>query len=536
MKINILGGGPAGLYFALLLKKQNPAHEITVVERDGPNDTFGWGIVFSDTTLDNFALHDRASYADFVAAAQKRDSVYIQHRGVRERVRGNPISGVARLTWLQILHRHCAQHGVKILFHTNVTNVNAYADCDLLVGADGANSLVRKTYEGFFMPFIETRQNKYVWLGTTQTFDGLTMMFKQSDVGLFIGHAYQFSPTHSTFVVECPPETWVNAGFDTMSPDDTVKYLEQVFRSELDGNPLWHNNFLRWQNFPLIKNRRWHHLPKHGAPIVLVGDALHTAHFSIGSGTKLAMEDSIALAECFARNADATVALPEYERVRKPVVWRFQTAALRSLAWLEDVEKYLYLDPLPFAYRVMTRSQRVSYQRMKLADPEFTARYGAWYRAQAHPGVIPPEFLDLFEKKSFGHLATLMPDGTPQVTTVMVDFDGTYIVINSARGRIKDRNMQERPNVAVQIPDPDNSDRFLAVRGSVVEITEAGADEHLNKLAQRYLEKDEYPASMRFPGEVRALYKIMPHKVTVWDPWGIIPPRERLRTESGDEA
>ncbi|HZQ06845.1 MAG TPA: TIGR03618 family F420-dependent PPOX class oxidoreductase, partial [Anaerolineae bacterium] len=489
-------------------------------ERDGPNDTFGWGIVFSDTTLDNFAHYDRATYDEFMRAVQKHDSVVIKHKGEAIRVRGNPISGVARLKWLQILHRRCDELGVTLRFHTNITNVSEMMDCDLLIGADGANSMVRRSYEGFFMPSTEIRQNKFIWLGTPQLFDGLTMVFKQHDAGLFISHSYRFSETHSTFIVECPPETWLNAGFENMSDDETVEYLADVFHEELNGNPLLHNNFVRWLNFPLIKNRRWFHAPRGGAHVTLLGDALHTAHFSIGSGTKLAMEDSIALAEAFAKCHSIERALPEYQRTRKPVVDRFQVAALRSLGWLEDAYKYLHLEPLPFAFRVMTRSQRVGLKRIERGDPEFAAAYRAWRKAQPKHGPIPDEFLDLFQKKTFGHLATLMPDGTPHVTSVYVDYDGKYILINSARGRVKDKNMQERPNVALQIPDPDNSDRYIAIRGRVVEITEEGADAHLDKLAKRYFDKDLYPPTMRFPGEVRAIYKIEPQQVTVWNPWG----------------
>lgn len=520
MKINLIGGGPAALYFAILMKKQNAAHDLTVVERDGPNDTFGWGVVFSETTLDNFAQYDRETYDEFVRACQKRDFVIVRHKGESLAVGGNPIAGAARLTWLQILHRRCEQLGVRLRFNTNVTNVNDYLDCDVLVGADGANSLVRKTHEGFFMPSIEIRQNKFTWLGTTQAFAGLTMSFKQTEVGLFIAHSYPFSPTHSTFIVECPPETWLRAGFEHMNEADTLSYLAEVFRDDLGGYPLLANNFLRWVNFPLVKVRRWHHAPTRGANIVLLGDALHTAHFSIGSGTKLAMEDSIALAEAFARHDSVSAALPAFQRARKPVVDRFQTAAVRSLAWLEDVQTHLHWEPLPFAYRLLTRSKRVGFARLRLADPTFAARYEAWRKAHPKRGPIPDEFLDLFQKKTFAHLGTLMPDGTPHVTSVWVDYDGQHILINSARGRVKDRNMEERRHVAIQIPDPDNSDRYVAVRGPVVEITEEGADAHLDKLAQRYLEKEFYPPSMRFPGEVRCIYKIEPKQVTTWDPFG----------------
>jgi len=515
VKINILGGGPAGLYFAILMMRRDPSHRITVVERDGPDDTFGWGIVFSDRTLAFLRDKDEPTYTAITAACQTWDNVDVVHRGEKLSIHGNGFSGIARLTFLDILHRRCRELGVDLRFRTAVADVAELGDCDLLLGADGANSLVRRTHADFFQPSVDVRQNRYVWLGTPRLFHGLVMIFRRNEDGLFIAHAYKFSPTMSTFIVECPPETWARAGFDRLTDSDTCRYLDRVFKDDLDGEPLLSNNFMKWLNFPLIKNRRWHH-----GHAVLVGDAAHTAHFSIGSGTKLALEDAIALAAAFDRPGRVEAALAAYEEARKPVVDAFQEAALRSLEWLERVEPQLALEPLPFAYKHMMRSRRIGHERLLRMDPAFVARYDEWKRRQPAAGPIPAEFLDLFQKPTVGHLATLMPDGTPQVTPVWVDYDGRHVLVNSAAGRRKDLNMTERRRVAIEIADPDNPNRYVAVRGSVVEITEAGADEHLDRLARRYLGRDRYPDSYRFPGEVRRIYKIAPEKVTTWDPFG----------------
>src|SRR5215510_6869701 len=249
MVIHVVGGGPAGLYFAILMKKLDPAHAITIFERDGPDDTFGWGIVFSDRTYGHLRDHDEPTYTAITAASQTWDPVDIVHKGTRVSVGGNRFSGIARLAFLNILQRRCLDLGVDLRFHTSVSGVGHGAwveSCDLLVGADGANSLVRRTYTDFFQPSIDVRQNRYIWLGTPQAFRGLTLGFRQADAGLFIYHAYRFSPDTGTFIVECPPETWARAGFERMADPDTCAYLAEVFKDDLEGQPLLSNNFVKW--------------------------------------------------------------------------------------------------------------------------------------------------------------------------------------------------------------------------------------------------------------------------------------------------
>jgi anthraniloyl-CoA monooxygenase len=503
------------LYFAILMKKLDSRRQIDVFERDGPNDTFGWGVVLSGRTLSILQENDPPSHMEIAGRAETWESADVVHRGEKVSMRGNSFAGIARLAFLQILHRRCLDLGVRLHFSSGVSDVTSLPDCDLLVGADGANSLVRRSYSDFFQPQLDVRRNRYVWLGTPQPFQGLTMIFRQSEAGLFIAHAYRFSPDMSTFIVECPLETWQRAQFDRMSDEETRRYLAGVFGEDLQERPLLSNDFMKWLNFPLIKNKNWSY-----RNIVLLGDALHTAHFSIGSGTRLALEDSIALAGCFAEVESVPEALRRFEERRKPRIDEFQEAAFTSLLWLENVQEQLHLDPVPFAYRLMTRSRRVGYNRIRAKDGDFAARFDAWREAQPAAGPIPADFCDLFRKKSYAHLATLMADGTPHVTPVWVDYDGEYILVNSARGRQKDISMEKRRHVAIEIMDPDNPNRYLAVRGEVLEITEEGADEHLDRLAQRYLSREKYPETWRYPGEVRRIYKIAPRRVTAWEPFG----------------
>jgi anthraniloyl-CoA monooxygenase len=369
MKITVIGGGPAGLYFALLMKKRDPDHAVTVVERDGPDDTFGWGIVFSDQTFDYLRQSDAPSFEAITAACEQWDNVDIVHKGERITVRGNRFSGIARIRFLAVLQQRCRELGVDLQFHRPVEDLATLPAHDLLVGADGANSLVRRRHEGLFEPSVTYGRNKYIWLGTRRLFHGLTLTFVPHATGLYTAHSYKFDRHTSTFIVECSEDTWRTAGLDLMSGDETCTFLEGVFSDHLEGQPLLTKNFVKWLNFPLVRNARWH-----GDRIVLVGDALHTAHFSIGSGTKLALEDAIALADAFREHQEPADALPQFEAARRPRVEQLQQAAADSLRWFENVGDYLHLDPLPFAVEAMTRSNRVSLEKLRQRDPEFVAR------------------------------------------------------------------------------------------------------------------------------------------------------------------
>ena len=387
MRITILGGGPAGLYFALLMKRRHPSYAVTLIERDGPDDTFGWGIVFSDQTFEYLQQSDAESYEAITAACEKWANVDIVHRGERITVRGNRFSGIARIRFLRVLQERCREVDVDLQFHQPVTATEMLPAADLLVGADGASSLVRQTHEGTFRPTIEYGRNRYIWLGTRKLFHGLTLTFVPHETGLYAAHSYKFDRETSTFIVECSEETWRTADFEGMNEAETCAFLQAVFRDHLDGQPLLTKNFVKWRNFPLVKNERWHgeHSTRAGFPglsgaegsrpaIVLLGDALHTAHFSIGSGTKLALEDAIALANAFDTYPDPDRALPLFERTRRPRVEQLQAAALDSLRWFEDMEQYIHLDPLPFALECMTRSGRVDIEKLRQRDPEFVER------------------------------------------------------------------------------------------------------------------------------------------------------------------
>lgn len=370
MKINVIGGGPAGLYFAILMKKADPAHRIYVSERNGRDDTFGWGVVFSGKTLATLKAADPESHAAITEQFEAWNNVDVVHNNEKISIHGNSFSGVARLQLLKILQRRAEELGVEIDFKSEVQDIESLrSDCDLLVAADGVNSATRLHYAEHFKPNLDWRKHHYIWYGTNQLFHGLTLTFRQNDAGVFAAHSYKFNKTTSTFIVECDPQTWTTAGFQDMTDAETRRYVAGVFARDLEGHELLSNNS-KWINFVVVKNGNWSF-----DNVVLLGDALHTAHFSIGSGTKLAMEDSIALADALREEDDVRKALANFTAKRRPVIEDYQAAAHESMVWFENAAQYIDLAPIDLAYSVMTRSGRVTHDDLKRRDPEFIARY-----------------------------------------------------------------------------------------------------------------------------------------------------------------
>lgn len=376
MRIGIVGGGPAGLYLALLTKKQDPTHDIIVIEQNPAGATYGWGVVFSDRALSYLAVSDPGSYHDIESRLQTWDDQAIVHQGQRVRIDGLGFSGIARIDLLRILQAHCRRSGVRLQFETRLADLTPLQGRDLIVGADGINSLVRETYRGEFQPSVETLTNKYVWYGTNQVFDCLTLTFRENRHGVFVAHHYRYSETGSTFIVECDADTWAKAGLADKSEDESRRYCEEVFSDDLGGHPLLLNKS-QWLNFKVVTTRRWSH-----DNIVLLGDALRTVHFSIGSGTRMALEDAIALAQALGAHRQVRAALDEFERARRPTVERFLQVAAHSFLWYEQMRGKLRLDPLSFAYDYMMRSGTISHERLRERSPKFAAAQEAYAATQ----------------------------------------------------------------------------------------------------------------------------------------------------------
>jgi anthraniloyl-CoA monooxygenase len=384
MKIACLGGGPGGLYFAISMKLRDAAHDITVFERNRPDDTFGWGVVFSNETFDNIAANDPQSAAAIRGHFAFWDDIAVYYRGQRAVSGGHGFSGIARQQLLILLQQRASELGVKLCFEAEVDSAGELAKSyDLVVAADGLNSKTRKEFAEFFKPAIELRKNKFVWLGTRQKFnDAFTFIFEETEHGWIWAHAYQFDADTATFIVECSEATFEKFGFGAMSQEDNCHACERIFAKYLGGHKLMSNaahiRGSAWLNFPRVLCQKWSH-----DNIVLMGDAAATAHFSIGSGTKLAMESAVAMADLLHSEPDMRAAFAKYEDARRTEVLRLQSAARNSMEWFEDVERYLQLDPVQFNYSLLTRSQRISHENLRLRDKAWLEGAESWFFRRA---------------------------------------------------------------------------------------------------------------------------------------------------------
>jgi len=383
MRIACLGGGPAGLYFAIAMKRRQPAHEIVVIERNRPHDTFGWGVVLSDETLANLTANDPESAEAIRRSFVYWDDIAVFYRGTMTRSSGHGFCGIGRKRLLNILQDRARALGVTLQFETEFESADPYRGRDLVVLADGANSKTRTALAHVFKPDIDVRACKYIWLGTTQRFhDAFTFIFQETEHGWIWAHAYQFDADTATFIVECSEETWRRFGFDAMSQEETLAACERIFAANLGGHRLASNARhlagSEWLNFRRVLCEQWSH-----ENLVLMGDAAATAHFSVGSGTKLALESAIALADYLHTEPTMAAAFRRYEEERRSEVLRLQSAARNSTEWFEHIERYLHLDPVQFNYSLLTRSQRISHENLRARDKAWLESAEMWFEEQA---------------------------------------------------------------------------------------------------------------------------------------------------------
>ncbi|MEP6764831.1 MAG: bifunctional salicylyl-CoA 5-hydroxylase/oxidoreductase [Gemmatimonadaceae bacterium] len=400
-RLLVLGAGPGGLYTALLTKRRNPAIDVVVVERNRPDDTFGWGVVLSDQTVDNLQRADPDSGFRVANALHHWDDIDVHFRGHTVRSSGHGFSGIGRQTLLALLQQRCTQLGVRLQFECDVDDVEALARkhrADMVVAADGINSRTRARWSDSFQPDTDVRLCRFVWLGTPRRFESFTFAFEETEFGWAQAHAYRFDEAMSTFIVEMPEPVWIAHGLDKLDTAEAIAWCERVFAKYLEGQPLLSNathkiGSAQWIRFPRITCKTWTHwlqFEHARVPVVLLGDAAHTAHFSIGSGTKLALEDAIELDAALAESDDDLQhALGRYQTLRSVEVLKLQNAARNSTEWFEHVDRYATLDVQQFAYSLLTRSQRISHEGLRTRDPEYIAAFERWFAA--HNNATLPE-------------------------------------------------------------------------------------------------------------------------------------------------
>ncbi len=377
MRIVSIGGGPAGLYFGILMKKADPSAEVTILERNRSSDTFGFGVVFSDATLENLRAADPESFGEITRRFHHWDDIDVHYEGELLRSTGHGFCGLSRKTLLDVLGARCEKLGVDVRYEVEVDDEAPYRDADLVLAADGVNSAIRERHADHFRPTTDIRPNKFVWLGTTRPFPAFTFYFKETEHGLWRIHCYQYEKDASTFIVETTDEAFRRAGLAEEDEEATIAFCEDLCRDELDGHRLLKNRSL-WRNFPTIRNEHWS-----WENLVLMGDAAHTAHFSVGSGTKLAMEDAITLVEALGQNGDVAAAVRRYEEVRRPAVESLQRAAQASLQWFESTERYMRSEPIQFGFNLLTRSLRITHEDLKIRDPRYIESVDGWFAARA---------------------------------------------------------------------------------------------------------------------------------------------------------
>jgi anthraniloyl-CoA monooxygenase len=408
MNIVCIGGGAAGLYFGLLMKKLNALHDITVVERNKAYDTFGWGVVFSDATMDNMRRWDPETADEIQQAFNHWDDIELLFKGRRIRSGGHGFVGIGRKKMLNILQARCEALGVKLVFEEEVESDLQFPDADLIIASDGINSRIRSRYADTFKPDIVTRPNRYIWLGTRKLYDAFTFDFQRTEHGWFQAHIYKFDKSTTTFIVECPEHVWLAHGLDQADQAQSIAFCEKLFADTLQGEPLMTNaRHLRgsaWLNFQRVVCEQWWLKNENGAHVVLMGDAVHTAHFAIGSGTKLALEDAIELARQFQHLGDSPEHIADvlgaYQEARRVETLRLQNAAWNAMAWFEVCgERYCdQLAPEQFMYSMLTRSQRISHENLRLRDKDWLEGYERWFAQQAGLNrdaarpAVPPMF------------------------------------------------------------------------------------------------------------------------------------------------